>query len=338
MDAGVTEDDIICGSGASQVDISDIDVEAEESEEESEEGSAEGTSEGSGIGIIPIKPGNIGEWITNTDWDGDGYSYNEGDCSPQDASVYPGAAEICDELDNNCDGEIDEGVEPETYYEDRDDDYYGNPDASVESCSQPPHYVPDNTDCNDLNYEIYPGTTELCNNVDDNCDGVIDENCEADTTDANDKDGDGYSIDVDCNDSNSGIHPGATENPNDNADDNCDGVGDEEISEETSEGSPEGVFEEDSEEGSEENSEGSSDSDENNLCEDGSVPSETVPCVNPNVDSNDQENASGCGCQIHSESTITHFQNFLLLGSLFPLIIWRFRSKCRAQGVRQICG
>lgn len=61
-----------------------------------------------------------------------------------------------------------------TYYKDNDQDGYGNPNITVEGCSPPPGYVADNTDCNDSNAAINPGATEVCNNIDDNCDGVID--------------------------------------------------------------------------------------------------------------------------------------------------------------------
>ena len=58
------------------------------------------------------------------DADGDGYSDEEGDCNDGDASINPAAEELCDEIDNNCDGEIDEDVTT-TYYFDSDEDGYG---------------------------------------------------------------------------------------------------------------------------------------------------------------------------------------------------------------------
>ena len=67
------------------------------------------------------------------DNDGDGVT-NETDCDDNDAAIYPGAIEICDEKDNNCDGAIDEGLAVITYFLDADSDGYGNPSTVIESC------------------------------------------------------------------------------------------------------------------------------------------------------------------------------------------------------------
>ena len=106
-----------------------------------------------------------------------GYVLNNEDCDDNEASINPSIEEICDGIDNNCDGLIDEGVKT-TYYADTDEDGYGDSQNSTDACSVPSGYVSDNSDCDDTNPRVYPGAKEICpNGLDDDCDGQIDVNC-----------------------------------------------------------------------------------------------------------------------------------------------------------------
>ncbi len=92
----------------------------------------------------------------DSDADGDGYTVASGDCNDADATLSPAIAEICDGIDNNCDGSVDEGVTT-TFYLDSDGDGYGSTSSPQVACSAPAGYVSDNTDCNDSSAEAYPG-------------------------------------------------------------------------------------------------------------------------------------------------------------------------------------
>ncbi len=181
------------------------------------------------------------------DKDGDGFPADV-DCDDTNPNVYPGAPEICDGLDNNCNGLIDDEdplYEGDVFiwYRDKDGDGYGDPNDSTTSCMQPEGYVLDNSDCNDNNASIHPGAAEICDGIDNNCSGSIDHEDPAYEGDVftwyRDKDGDGYGDpndstiscmqpegyvldNSDCNDNDATIHPGATEIC-DGKDNNCSG-------------------------------------------------------------------------------------------------------------------
>jgi hypothetical protein len=155
------------------------------------------------------------------------------------------SAEVCNGIDDDCNGLVDDGLLFTTFYADTDGDTYGDPSSSTTSCEGSlAGYVTNNTDCNDGSAAINPGATEVCNNlIDDNCDGQTDENCITYTYYLdNDLDGygdpavttissnplppAGYVADnTDCDDNNIAVNPGATEICN-GIDDNCDGITD----------------------------------------------------------------------------------------------------------------
>jgi hypothetical protein len=91
-------------------------------------------------------------------------------CAPSTAPT----PEICDGLDNNCDGQTDEGL-TSTYYADFDGDGYGDASQPVQACAQPAGYVANSGDCDDLDAAVHPGATEVCDGLDNDCNGLIDE-------------------------------------------------------------------------------------------------------------------------------------------------------------------
>lgn len=105
----------------------------------------------------------------------EGYVDNDLDCDDGNAMIYSGAIEVCDELDNNCNGTADEGLETKKYFSDFDEDSFGDVSDSIASCRQVSGYVEDSTDCNDDDYLINSKASELCDGIDNNCSGEVDE-------------------------------------------------------------------------------------------------------------------------------------------------------------------
>ncbi len=105
-----------------------------------------------------------------------GLVINNTDCNDADNTIYPGAAEICNAMDENCNGINDDGIAFAMYYTDADADTYGsNADAGISSCSVIAGASLNNLDCNDMNAAVHPGVTEICNSIDDNCNGATDD-------------------------------------------------------------------------------------------------------------------------------------------------------------------
>jgi hypothetical protein len=118
------------------------------------------------------------------------------DCNDWDPLIsVASSVELCDGLDNDCDGRIDEDAAPVDWYVDMDGDGYGDPASTpVRSCAVQPGRTLDRSDCDDRDAGTYPGAVDSCAGrlgVDDDCDGLIDEGGVALTVYA-DLDGDGF--------------------------------------------------------------------------------------------------------------------------------------------------
>ncbi len=204
----------------------------------------------------------IDEGLTSTVWrdsDGDGfgdavsprevcsavsgYVSNASDCDDDDASVHPEMREVCNEKDDNCDENVDEGVTT-TFYIDLDNDNWGDPSATTSACSVPAGYAVNPGDCDDSSSAVRPDAAEVCNGVDDDCDGDVDDlDTDVDLTTAAtwylDADSDSYGVastalracvapasyvmlSGDCDDGNAFVFPTAVEICN-TIDDDCDG-------------------------------------------------------------------------------------------------------------------
>ncbi|MEQ1505587.1 MAG: putative metal-binding motif-containing protein [Myxococcota bacterium] len=204
--------------------------------------------------------------LAYADDDGDGYGAAEigwqcalaagqvsvaGDCDDSDSAVNPDGVEVCDVVDNNCDRVVDEGFPLVQWYHDLDGDGFGSDALAGRTCAPPDDsWIRDSGDCDDADPAVNPSAAETCNDVDDDCDALVDD--EDDSIDPStltswfrDFDQDGFgdpqsttdacappnplfiTDNTDCDDTRDTINPGASEVCN-SRDDDCDTLIDDE--------------------------------------------------------------------------------------------------------------
>lgn len=176
---------------------------------------------------------------------------NMSDCDDTNADVFPGADELCNAIDDDCDGLVDDNdtdtLNRPTWYMDMDEDGFGDPGEGVTACVAPSLYIMDDSDCDDMDAAVNPDAQEVCNSLDDDCDTLSDDSdpsVSGQTTYYLDSDGDGFGLDSqtilscgnvpqgyvlfpgDCNDGTGDIGPAAVEQC-DTVDNDCDGLVDD---------------------------------------------------------------------------------------------------------------
>jgi hypothetical protein len=110
----------------------------------------------------------------------EGFATNDTDCDDTDGAIHPDASEVCNGVDDDCDGDTDDDDDSvsrsstTSWYVDNDRDGYGSSRDSTRACEAPRGHADNNDDCDDDNARISPGADEVCNGIDDDCDGLSD--------------------------------------------------------------------------------------------------------------------------------------------------------------------
>ncbi len=183
---------------------------------------------------------------SSQDQDMDGFGVLQGDCDDHDDTIHPAAPEVCNGLDDDCDGTVDDDAAGgDWFYPDADGDGYGLTAFPAQHCAESvPGWTRERGDCDEGDASIHPGADELCNGVDDDCDERVDENAADVTTWYADDDGDGFGDSDrswpacmqpegwvehggDCDDGDPAVHPDADESCLTESDDDCDGEANE---------------------------------------------------------------------------------------------------------------
>lgn len=163
------------------------------------------------------------------------------DCDDASASVSPSASEVCNAIDDNCDRLIDnDASDASTWYPDADGDRFGAAEGAILACRRPIGYLADSGDCDDTRAQVNPKARERCNDLDDDCDAMVDEDAVDMPSWYLDGDLDGFGaqesgiascdaligrirVGGDCDDDDALVSPGAEEICSDGIDNDCDG-------------------------------------------------------------------------------------------------------------------
>ncbi|MCB9680435.1 MAG: putative metal-binding motif-containing protein [Alphaproteobacteria bacterium] len=196
----VADNDLTCGNLSSSTAANATDC--DDGDANSHPGAPEVTGDGldqdcDGVDVCFVDADGDGWGTSATTLDNDvdcdnasaATASRDGDCDdvlPGGAAVSPGAVEVCDGIDNDCNGQIDDGVRVPgmaTFYVDADADGWGDGTQSITACGSPVGYASVDGDCDDDAADVNPGASETCDARDEDCDGLVDEDGVCDTGD-----------------------------------------------------------------------------------------------------------------------------------------------------------